>query len=569
MPGESVDREPGGGTSSLQQTQQREKLLAAIALLLGPDTSYAKRMRASQHLANIGPEVLPLLLRTLHSAPTIAAPPWPWWPPQYEQISRLLVQLSQRARLSLEDLLHTSGVTSPPGPVLWTSVVGAAGLLPHEEYEPLLRQALHAPWWTVRYAATMAIAKRATHLALHPETRETLYQIQHNDSELPVRLVASCALLRCGENSGLDLLMQILRASVPLEVRRSALFILATELPTSLTSEQRQRLCALLIRALHDEDRQCALNAARALRTLATSSTLSELEHLLSDQYMHTRLAVLITLEELASRKTMRYAIQQQQISKRIALLLRAPEPEIRGQACSALAALGGEYAAAMLGTILLDVLHPAHLEAIEALRLLPEALRPALLTRVMRWLLHTLAQPMEMAQVCALDSLSYLLWQARLHHKRAALYLITQSLAESGTIFQLLASSSTWVRQRTIELLNLLDGQLDEQRAPLLEMLHHDIDSRVRACIAHTLGHAVALWAIPDLLLALLDSDEQVAETALNALGALPLRDDALIIYALKELAAYHLPIWTLQERRHLAHTARVWLKKRQNERR
>ncbi len=96
--------------------------------------------------------------------------------------------------------------------------------------------------------------------------------------------------------------------------------------------------------------------------------------------------------------------------------------------------------------------------------------------------------------------------------------------------------------------------------------MLHHDIDSGVRACIAYTLGQAAALWAIPDLLQALLDCDEYVAETALNALGAMPLLDDALIISALKELGAYQLPIWSLQERRHLAHTARVWLKKRKS---
>ena len=364
MSDEGVNREAGRGASSLQQPQQQEQVLAAIALLLGPDTDYAKRMLAAQRLAKAGPDILPLLLHTLHTAPVIATPSWPWWPPQYEQISRLLIQLSQHAHLSLEKLLHAPGLTQPPGPVLWTSVVEAAGLLPHAEYEPLLREALQAPWWTVRYAATMAIANRATHLALCPDTREALYQLQRSDSELPVRLVASCALLRCGENSGLELLLQILQAQVPLEVRKATLFILATEQPDSLTPEQKQHLNTLLIQALRDEDHQSALHAARALRSLATSSTLPELEHLLTDPRMHTRLATLAALEELASRKTMRYAIQQQQISKRIALLLRAPEPEIRSQACYTLAALGGEYATATIGTILLDVLHPAYLEA-------------------------------------------------------------------------------------------------------------------------------------------------------------------------------------------------------------
>ncbi len=564
MAGDGVNREAGRGASSLQQPQQREHVLAAIALLLGPDTDYAKRTRAAQHLAKAGSDILPLLLRTLHTAPAIVTPPWPWWPPQYEQISRLLVQLCQHAHLSLEQVLHAPGLTQPPGPVLWTSVVEAAGLLPHAEYEPLLREALQAPWWTVRYAATMAIANRATHLALRPDTREALYQLQHSDSELPVRLVASCALLRCGESNGLDLLIQILQAPVPLEVRKATLFILATELPVSLAPEQKQRLSILLLQVLQDEDQQSAQHAARALRSLATSSTLPELERLLADPRVPTRLAVLSALEEVASRKTMRYAIQQQQISKRIAFLLRAPEPEIRRQACYTLAALGGEYATATIGTILLDVLHPAHLEAIEALRLLPEVLRPAVLAREIRWLLHILDQPSEMAQACALDSLSYLLWQARVQRKYAAVRIITQELVGSGSIFQLLANASAWVRQRAVELLGLLNAQLNEQRATLLEMLHHDPDSSVRACIAYTLGQASALWAIPALLLALLDHDEHVAEAALNALGSLPTRDDALLTYALKELAAYQLPIWSLQERRQLAHTARVWLKKR-----
>lgn len=563
MSGESVNQEPGRGAFSLQQPQQREQMLAAIALLLGPGTTYAKRMCASQHLAQAGPEILPLLISTLQVAPEIAASPWPWWPPQYEQISRLLVQLSQSAHLSLEELLRMPGAAQLPGPVLWTSVIEAARLLPHAEHEPLLREALQAPWWTVRYAATMAIANRATHFVLGSETRETLSRLQHYDRELPVRLVASCALLRCGESSGLELLIQILQTAVPLEVRKAALFILATELPTSLTAEQKRHLNMLLLQALQDENPQSALHAARALRNLATTSTLPELERLLMDARMQTRLAALAALEELASRKTMRYAMKQQHLAQRIASLLRTSEPEIRRQACSTLASLGGEYATAALGTILLDGAHPAHLEAIEALRFLPEVLRPPILTRVMRWLCYVLMQRSEVAQVCALDSLRYLLQQARIQHRRMALHLMAQTVADGEGLGPLLTSASTWVRQRAVEVLGLLDTQLHEQRSLLLAMLHHDTDSNVRACIAYTLGQVAASWAVPDLLLALLDIDEQVAETALNALGALPWRDNALIISALKEVASYHLPLWKLQERRHLAHCARVWLKK------
>lgn len=563
MPGKSRNWEPGRA-SSLEQPQQQEQVLAEIILLLGADTDYQKRIRASQRLARAGPDILPLLLHTLHTYPEIHAPAWPWWPPQYEQISRLLIQSSQQARLSLEDLLNAPYLSQPPGPVLWTSVMEAAGLLPHIDYDPLLRAGLHAPWWTVRYAAATAVANRAAHISLCPEMRQELYQLQSSDPEIPVRLAASCALLRCADSNGLEAPIQLLQAAVASEIRKATLFMLATELPIPLVPEQKQRLAELLLQCLQDEDQQIALHAARALKSVASPNTLPELDRLLDNPCPHTRISTLVAFEELAGRKTMRYAIQQQLIPKHIGALLQAQEPEVRRQACCTLATLGGEYATAVLGTIILDDLHPAHLEAIEALRLLPEVQRPSILARVMRWLLHGLAQPIEIVQVCALDSLSYLIWQARAQRRRAVLQTITQELQESGSIFQLLASASAWVRQRTVELLSLLDSQLYTQRATLLEMLHHDIDSGVRACIVHTLGQASALWAIPDLLQALSDSDEYVAEAALDALGNMRLLDDALIVYAVKELAAYHLPIWTLQERHHLAHAARIWLKQR-----
>lgn len=358
--------------------------------------------------------------------------------------------------------------------------------------------------------------------------------------------------------------MSCLQAGAAPEVRRAALFLLATELPIPLVPEQKQRLAEFLLRCLQDEDQQIALHAARTLKSVAGPNTLPELDRLLDSPCPHTRIATLAAFEELAGRKTTRYAIQQQLIPKHIGSLLQTRETEVRRQACCTLATLGGEYATAILGALILDDLHPAHLEAIEALRLLPEVQRPPILARVMRWLLHGLAQPIEMVQVYALDSLSYLIWQARAQRRRAVLQTITQELQESGSIFQLLASGSAWVRQRTVELLSLLDSQIYSQRVTLLEMLRHDIDSNVRACIAHTLGQASALWALPDLLQALLDCDEYVAEAALDALGAMRLLDDALVIYAVKELAAYHLPIWTLRERQHLTHAARVWLKQR-----
>lgn len=564
MSGESLNREPGNTPSSTLHPQ--EQLLAAIALLLGPDTDYQKRLSASQRLAKEGPQILPLLLRTLQAHPEITLPSWPWWPPQYEQISRLLLRLSQKARLSLDKLLDFPMVTQPPGPVLWTSVIDAARLLPHVEYEPLLRAGLQAPWWTVRYASAMAIAQRAEHLSLYPETRELLLQCQQNDKEMLVRLVASCALLRCAEPGGLDTLQQFFAPDVSLEYRKAALFMLATEVLVSLTPTQKQELTDLLLVELENEDTQAAWYAARAMRTVATPSALPRLAALLSDPLSHTRLATLVALEELAERKTLRYAMRQQFIPQQIALQLQAQEAEIRRQACYTLAAIGGEYATAVLGTSILNSQHPAYLEAIEALRLLPDAQNPSILLRIVRWLSYALTQSSETIQLCALDSLSHLSRQTRQRHRQSILRVMAQEIEQSGIFLQLLESPAARVRQRAVELLGTFDTQLFSLRLRLFEMLHHDIDSNVRTCIAHTLGRACALWAIPDLLLALLDRQEHVAEAALNALDTLPMLDNALIVYAVKELAAYHLPLRSGRPRRHLSLAARAWLQKQEN---
>jgi HEAT repeat protein len=561
MSGESKNREPGGGKASSLQQSQREHILTALVLLLGPDTDYARRLRAAQRLARAGAGALPLLLQALHSHPEIVTPLWPWWPPQYEQIGRLLIQLSQEARLSLADLLQMPYLTQPPGPVLWTSVIEAMGQLPHAEYEPQLRASLEAPWWTVRYAAAMAIANRAAYISLSPATREALYRCQHNDPETHVRLVAACALLRCADNSGLEVLAATLESSTTADIRRAALFILATELPVPLEPARKDHLTDLLLRCLQDEDQQVALYAARALRHTASSHALPELARLLSNERTQTRLAALLALEELASRKTLRFALQQQQLPKYIVPLLSETEVEVRRQASYTLASIGGEYAAAMLGLSILHNLHPAHLEAIEALRLLPDIQRPSILVRVMRWLQHALVQPLDQVQVRALDSLSSLIWQAHARHQRAQLRIIFQELQQGNCLWQLLASANASIRRRTVELLALLDPQLTVHRSALLEMLHHDSESSVRCCLTHTLGQVAALWAVPDLLLTLLDPDEQVAESALAALSALPLSESALLHSAVQEIAAYQLPLDRLTTRR-LAHAARSWLK-------
>jgi HEAT repeat protein len=559
----NANQEPGKAVSSPRCPRQSEQVLAAIVLLLGAETSYRKRLQASQFLAASGPDILPLLLRMLHHYPEITKPSWPWWPPQYEQVGRLLLQLSQAARIPLADLLHAPYLTRPPGPVLWTGVMEATRLLPRAEDEPLLLAGLDAPWWTVRYGAATAVANRAGQLAPAPQVRQALSHSQHSDPATPVRLAACRALVRCADDRGLEMLIQLLEQTVPPEERKAAAFLLATEQVTP-GAQIRERLLSSLLQALQDSDPQITLYAACALRTVADAHTLPALASLLEHPCPHVRQATLTALEELAGQPTLRRAMQHRLLPQRIASLLHTREPELRHQSCCALAALGGEYATAVLGTTVLDDLHPAHLEAIEALRLLPEIHCPSVTARVTRWLLHALDQPLELARVCALDSLAYIAWQARTHQRGGVARAMGAELSQCGCLQRLLACASARVRLRTLELLLLLDPHLELPRAPLLDLLRHDSDSAVRACSARLLGQVGAPWAIPDLLKATQQSEDHVAEAALDALGAMPLLDDTLLTCAFKELAAYRLPIGSLQEGRRQIRLARTWLKKR-----
>lgn len=560
----NAHQEPGNASPPLHCSQQREQILAAIIVLLGSETAYRKRLQASQFLAESGPGVLPFLLRMLHHHPAITTPPWPWWPPQYEQVGRLLLQLSQAAGISLDDILQAPDLTRPPGPVLWTGVMEAVRLGPQSAYEPLVLAGLQAPWWTVRYAAATAVANRAGQVSPGPQVRQALCWRQHSDPETPVRLAAACALLRCADASGLDTLIQLLQRPEPPEVRKAATFLLATELIAPPGVPLRHRLEQPLLQVLQDNDPQITLYAARALCSVAVVETLPALEPLLDHPCTHVRLATLTALEELAGRKAMRHAMQRRLLAQRLASFLQTPEPEVRRQSCSTLAALGGEYATAVLGITVQDDLHPAHLEAIEALRLLPEVHSPPVLTQVIRWLLHALGRRDDQARVCALDSLGYILWQAHIRQRSVVLWTIGTELAHSGCLLHLLTSDCARVRQRTVELLTRLDSPEDLPRATLIAMLHNDQDSAVRASLARLLGQTGALWALPDLLAATQDRDEQVAEAVLGALGSMPLLDDTLLICAFKELAAYRLPLGSLGTGRRQIHLARAWLKKR-----
>ena len=529
-----------------QRSTHGECTRAALALLLGPETEYHIRVRAARRLARLGPEILPTLLKTLSGYPEITSPPWPWWPPQYEHCSRLLVYLSQRAEIGLEDLLRLPALPQPVGPVLWASIMEAASLVPHADYEALLCQGLLAPWITVRYAAAMALATKAGKVPLKKCTIEQLFIRQAQDDALQVQLTIAYALLNSKESGAMDTLIQFMHVSIPAEIRKAATFILATEIPISLSNEQREQLTQHLLYALQDAHTELALNAAHALSRIAHPSALPTIIKLLDIPNPQTQIVVLTTLEEMARHTTMRSTMRRLSLPARVLLFLRAEIPEVRRQASYMLAACGGEYVAAVLGTIIQNREHPGHLEAIDSLRLLHGVLRAPVRMNVVRWLLRVLTQSEEEIQVTALDSLAYLLWQARTHGQKQAATEITSELLREGTVVHLLSSNSAWVRQRAIELLSMLGdavATVPHLYNRLLHLLYRDNDSGVRACIAYTCGQLGGRWAIPGLLQTLLDSDEHVARTALTALGRIATEDDTIVLYVIKELLHLNAP--------------------------
>ena len=125
----------------MRQTQ-KETIQAAMALVLGSDTAQHLRVRAAQKLARQGLAILPLLLNTLNKYPEITMPAWPWWPPQYEQCSRLLHHLCKEAQLEPTELLQHPAVQQPIGPVLWISILEATEHNAKKNDESLLIQGL-------------------------------------------------------------------------------------------------------------------------------------------------------------------------------------------------------------------------------------------------------------------------------------------------------------------------------------------------------------------------------------------------------------------------------------------
>jgi len=521
-----------------------ERTRAALALLLGDDTGVEARFQAARRLARQGAALLPLLLETLNRCPEFTVPSWPWWPPQYEQCGRLLLQFSRAAQMPLDALLHHPDVSQPAGPVLWTSIIEAAARVPRDGYESLLGAGLQAPWSSTRYAAAVALGDLSGIAPLSERTIVALRACQCAEFALPLRLAASHALLRHGDSQGLAGLMALLDASMPDGMRKAAAFVLASESPLrAIEARQRTQLLQWAVTTLQDRDADISLYAADILGGIAAPSTLPLLCPILASDNAQAQIAALSVLEGMATRKTLRLAVYQCALLAQVVRLLRSDIPEVRRQAAYTLAAFGGAYATAALGTTLLNDDQSGRIEAIEGLRLLPGALRPQRRERIARWLLHILreaaAGAQEEAQVTALDSLAYLALQARRHGRHAACRALSETTWGDGTAQQLLMSGSAWVRQRAIEFLGMLDNMPSACLSQIIAILHDDDDSGVRACAAYIFGQMNERRAIPDLLLALLDPDENVAKTALNTLGRLASPNDHIVVYVLRELAA------------------------------
>lgn len=528
------------------QPHQIESTRAALALLLGPETDYALRVRAARKVAKQGPAILPLLLTTLSSYPEITSPAWPWWPPQYEHCSRLLLHFSHKLDIPLEEFLHHSALMQTAGPVLWISVIEAAALLPHGDHEELLAQGIETPWATTRYAAAMALAGRASKgSSLHPSTLAILQAHQDENEVLSVRVATCYALLTSGVNDGVEVLLQLLDPDAPEEARKAAAFLFAAELPLiSLSRSQRERLAHLLVLTLRDPNSEVGLHAARALRYVALPSILSPISEMLVHNDPDMQIRALTALEEVASQEKIRSSMQQKGLPATIAPLLRSDMPEIRRQASYTLAAIGGEYVLAVLGSIVLNKEHEGHIEGVEGLRLLHGVLRNPIRATVVRWLLQIVRQSPDVVQITALDSLAYLLWQTRASGQKYTWEILSHEIMDDGSIMELLHANSAWVRQRAVELATMAhEGSVPTHllHAEIQRLLHTDSDSEVRACVAALCGQKAVQWAIPDLIQALLDPDEQVAITALHALDQLATPEDSLVMAVIEEVVHFN----------------------------
>jgi HEAT repeat protein len=545
------------------QEHTQERLPVSLALLLGSESDDDIRARAVRRLTRQGVQLLPLVLTTLNAYPEITSPGWPLWPPQYKFCARLLLHYCRETHTLPDKLLHHPVVCEPIGPVLWISAIEAAELLPQvERFESFFCNALTAPFDTVRYAAAMALANLAGSVLLPQRSLEALSRCLHETKALPVRLALAYALLRHRDCRGIEELLRLIDLDMPVETRKASAFVLATDPPLRLSVEQRTRLVRLLLVGLRDQCAEIGLYAADVLSKVAPPSIIPTLCTLLHTAETQVQIAILATLEGMAERNVMRKAMQTEAVPALVAPLLEATALEVRKQAGYTLAAIGGAYVMAKLGATILNHEHEGRIEAIESMRLLRSAYRLSTCRRIVGWLLIALQEPQEQeeVQITVLDSLAYLAWQAHARGRKQAFAMISQEIWREGTVLTLLHSSSSWVRQRTLELLSILDNQPQIFHDKLLYLLHHDHDSGVRACAAYICGQIAARLSIPDLIQALCDTDEYVAQTALNSLDRVAHKNDTIIVYVLKELA---MPTQRKKRKMHqLVRNARLLLK-------
>jgi HEAT repeat protein len=244
--------------------------------------------------------------------------------------------------------------------------------------------------------------------------------------------------------------------------------------------------------------------------------------------------------------------------------LLQSSDTGVRRQACYTLAAIGGEYATAVFGTIVLDKTHLSHLYAIESLRHLYHNNRAPLRTAIIRWLLQAICESNEMGQACALESLIFLLWQAHKQRKSTYWHNMSKEVLQHESIQHVLQSQHASIRQKAIQLLGLSSSYLNtigSLHPLLLCMLRSDRDPQIRAGVANLCKIMKARWALPDLLQALLDPDTNVAQAALTSLETIATAKDATVLCTLTEIT--HLHTTTDPVQLDLASRARLLLQK------
>ena len=85
----------------------------------------------------------------------------------------------------------------------------------------------------------MALAQ-SSHTPLQPATRAILNDHLGDNEVFPVRLAAAYALIRSRDENGHEVLIRLMDESVPLEVHKAVLFILATEPPIHFPYPQQE-----------------------------------------------------------------------------------------------------------------------------------------------------------------------------------------------------------------------------------------------------------------------------------------------------------------------------------------